>query len=250
MKIFRKIRRIVLISGKTKSYIAYALGEIILIVIGILIAWKINNLNEIRKNKIVEFKIYQSLNEELNSNLILLDSSIARYTKDLESINTTIKSIGLEEKDLTNEIKEGIVALNYKTTQLHNGAINSVNSTNKFEFIESILLKDLIASYPNELDSFESQENKIENIIVNRLQPAIESHVSLIDIISKRGLDFKKAKSFSQESNYLSLLNSRSYQNALIDRLLQTEIQLLNSKVLKIKTETIAFKLNKELSSL
>ncbi|MBU2938572.1 hypothetical protein KO494_03370 [Lacinutrix sp. C3R15] len=249
MKIFRKIRRTLLISGKAKSYMVYALGEIVLIVIGILIAWKINNLNEIRKNKIVEIKIYQSLNEELNSNLMLLDSSISRYTEDLEIINTTIKSIGLDEEDLTDKIKEGIIKLNYKPTQLHNGAINSVNSTNKFEFIESVILKDLIASYPNELDSFESQENKIENIIVNRLQPAIELHVSLIDLISKRGIDFKKAKSFTQQSNYLSLLNSREYQNALVDRLLQTEKQLLNSKVLKIKTETIAFKLNKELSN-
>lgn len=249
MKVFRKIRLSLVFSGKTKSYLVYALGEILLIVIGILIAWKINSMNEIRKNRIVELKIYQTLNEELDANLTLLDSSIDRYTLDVKNINQTIKSIGLEKEQLTDKIKKAIIEVNYKPTQLHNGAVNSINSTNKFEFMESVLLKDLIASYPNELDSFESQENKIENIIINRLQPAIESHISLLDIISERGLSYKKTKAFTKTSNYMDLLNSRSYQNALVDRLLQTEKQLLNSKILKVKTETMSYKLNKEIDN-
>ncbi|QXP59576.1 MULTISPECIES: hypothetical protein [unclassified Olleya] len=249
MKVFRKIRLSLVFSGKIKSYMVYALGEILLIVIGILIAWKINSMNEIRKNRIVELKIYQTLNEELDANLTLLDSSIDRYTLDVKNINQTIKSIGLEKEQLTDKIKKGILEVNYKPTQLHNGAVNSINSTNKFEFIESVLLKDLIASYPNELDSFESQENKIENIIINRLQPAIESHISLIDIISERGLSYKKTKTFTRTSNYMDLLNSRAYQNALVDRLLQTENQLLNSKILRVKTQTMSYKLNKEIDN-
>ena len=249
MKVFRKIRLSLVFSGKTKSYLVYALGEILLIVIGILIAWKINSMNEIRKNRIVELKIYQTLNEELDANLTLLDSSIDRYTLDVKNINQTIKSIGIEKEQLTDKIKKAIIEVNYKPTQLHNGAVNSINSTNKFEFMESVLLKDLIASYPNELDSFESQENKIENIIINRLQPAIESHISLLDIISERGLSYKKTKTFTKTSNYMDLLNSRRYQNALVDRLLQTEKQLLNSKILKVKTETMSYKLNKEIDN-
>lgn len=248
MKVFRKIRLSLVFSGKTKSYLVYALGEILLIVIGILIAWKINTLNDKQKNKVVELKIYQTLNEELAANLKLLDSSIISYTESVKIINNTIRSIGLTSEQLTEDLKQEIVNINYKPTQLHNGAINSVNSTNKFEFIESVLLKDLIASYPSELDNFESQENKIKNIIVNRLQPAIEAHVSLLDIISERDFEFSRAKAFSQASNYSELLNSREFQNALVDRLLQTENQLVNSESLRAKTQTIAIKLNNELN--
>ncbi|WP_452223372.1 hypothetical protein [Lacinutrix chionoecetis] len=249
MRIFRKIRRSLIVSGKTKSYVIYAFGEILLIVIGILIAWKINSLNEIRKNKIVELKIYQTLLQELDSNSKVLDSSIANYTNNLKTIRTTIKSIGLQPEQLTEKIKEGIVNVNFKPVQLHNGAINSINSTNKFEFIQSVLLKDLIASYPNELDSFESQEAKIKNIVVNRLQPVIEKHVSLLDILSERDLEYKRIQTFLEASNYMKLLDSREYQNALVDRLLQTENQLAIAKSLKEKTHTMAVKLNKELGS-
>lgn len=41
MKVFRNIREKSLLSGKVRNYLMYALGEILLIVVGILIAWKI-----------------------------------------------------------------------------------------------------------------------------------------------------------------------------------------------------------------
>ncbi|NRD23986.1 hypothetical protein HNV10_12070 [Winogradskyella litoriviva] len=122
MRIFRKIRKNLLISGKIKNYLLYALGEILLIVIGVLIAWKINNLNELRKNRIVELKIYQSLNEELNSNLILLDASIASYTKNTLAIEKTMDIIVQEEKnELALDDKLSIINVDYKATKLHNG---------------------------------------------------------------------------------------------------------------------------------
>ena len=112
-----------------------------------------------------------------------------------------------------------------------------------------VLLKNLIAAYPNELDNFENQEAKIKNIIVNRLQPAIEKYVSLIDILTKREFNINRLQTFSVESNYAQLLLSREYQNCLVDRLLQTEIQLTKAKSLREKTQIMAFQLHKELSN-
>ena len=250
MKLFRKIRKKLLDSGKIKSYLIYAFGEIFFIVVGVLIAWKINNLNELRKNRIVELKIYQSLNEELNSNLDLLDFAIASYTKNSKIVEGTIQLIMDDELgELSETEKTELINVDYKATQLHNGAMNSVNTTNKFEFIESVLLKDLIAAYPNELDNFENQESKIENIIVNKLQPVIEKHIYLIDILSEREFVNNDFKSLSMASNYRELLESREYQNSLVDRLLQTEIQLSNAKSLRDKTQMIAFRLTKELEN-
>lgn len=247
MRLFRKIRKKLLDSGTTKSYLLYALGEIILIVIGILIAWRINSLNDIKKNRIVELKIYETLVEEMDANSKLLDYSIVRYSQNIQTIQIIIKKIGLQPQKLTEVIKEAMININYKPTQLHNGAINSVNSTNKFEFIESALLKDLIASYQSELDYFENQEGKIKKIIANRLKPAIELHVSLIDILSERDSDFKRVQNYLKQSSYRELLNSREYQNALVDRLLQTENQLSLAINLRKKTKTIASKFKTEL---
>ena len=51
IKFFRKIRQNLLSQGKTGKYFKYAIGEIILVVIGILIALQINNWNEYQKDR-------------------------------------------------------------------------------------------------------------------------------------------------------------------------------------------------------
>ena len=54
---FRKIRKALLDSGSTGKYLLYAIGEIALVVIGILIALQINNWNQYQKGRLKEQKI-------------------------------------------------------------------------------------------------------------------------------------------------------------------------------------------------
>lgn len=54
---FRKIRQKLLSQNRVTQYLAYAIGEIILVVIGILIALQVNNWNENRKNGEIEHKV-------------------------------------------------------------------------------------------------------------------------------------------------------------------------------------------------
>lgn len=65
IKFFRKIRRKFLREGKFRNYFFYALGEILLIVIGILIAVQINNLNENYQNRQLEDRYLRSLVNDL-----------------------------------------------------------------------------------------------------------------------------------------------------------------------------------------
>jgi hypothetical protein len=55
IKFFRKIRQNLLSEGKTGKYFKYAIGEIVLVVFGILIALSINNWNENKKERKEEY---------------------------------------------------------------------------------------------------------------------------------------------------------------------------------------------------
>ena len=81
IKFFRKIRYDLMSSGKTSKYIKYAIGEIILVVIGILIALQINNWNEDRKNATNEAhilnEILNNLNEDKDQISFILERRIA-----------------------------------------------------------------------------------------------------------------------------------------------------------------------------
>ncbi len=66
IKFFRKIRYNLMEKGKPSRYFKYAIGEIVLVVIGILIALQINNWNEYRKERTVEIKILKEIYENLS----------------------------------------------------------------------------------------------------------------------------------------------------------------------------------------
>jgi hypothetical protein len=77
IKFFRKIRQNLLMENKTGKYLKYAVGEIILVVVGILIAFSINNWNEHRK---VDEDLVKALTE-IRSNLISDSLSIRQIRK-------------------------------------------------------------------------------------------------------------------------------------------------------------------------
>ena len=66
LRFFRFIRRPPLNQGQMKKYSLYAIGEILLVVIGILIALQINNWNEQRKDRIKEKQYLQNLYKDLD----------------------------------------------------------------------------------------------------------------------------------------------------------------------------------------
>ncbi|OIQ36862.1 MAG: hypothetical protein BM563_09875 [Bacteroidetes bacterium MedPE-SWsnd-G1] len=82
IKFFRKIRQNLLMENKTGKYLKYAIGEIILVVIGILIALQVNNWNEQRKIKSLLSDYKESLLTDLNQDIIVLKQIIEEAKKD------------------------------------------------------------------------------------------------------------------------------------------------------------------------
>lgn len=76
IKFFRNIRKKLLAEGKTINYLKYAIGEIILVVIGILIALQINNWNERRNDRLEEEKFLIRFEAEITSNIESISNSI------------------------------------------------------------------------------------------------------------------------------------------------------------------------------
>ena len=65
IKFFRKIRQRLLSENKFSKYLLYAIGEIMLVVIGILIALQINNSSEARKERTIEINYLKNLKADL-----------------------------------------------------------------------------------------------------------------------------------------------------------------------------------------
>jgi len=79
-----------MVKNKTGKYLKYAIGEIILVVIGILIALQINNWNELQKVKKNEIKLLQTFEKSLKKDLVNIDWNIKEFQTVDNSINILI----------------------------------------------------------------------------------------------------------------------------------------------------------------
>jgi len=99
IKFFRQIRLELMEKNKTGKYLKYAIGEIILVVIGILIALQINNYNESRKARNQEVHYLKNLKTDLLLNITELDEYLAVRNLRIESANKVLEYF--EGKPLT-----------------------------------------------------------------------------------------------------------------------------------------------------
>lgn len=91
MSIFNKSRSEASDNGRIVKYLKYAVGEIILVVLGILIALYINNRNELRKQQKLQSSVIEEIKKDLASDTTSLNKVIAHYEKVAESLNDVLR---------------------------------------------------------------------------------------------------------------------------------------------------------------
>ncbi len=81
LSFLRKIRKSLIESGLARKYLLYAIGEILLVMIGILLALQVNNWNEERKDKQSEIKILKGLEKDIVANIDILTKTLNTHVK-------------------------------------------------------------------------------------------------------------------------------------------------------------------------
>jgi len=93
IKFFRKIRQRLLMENRTGKYLKYAVGEIVLVVIGTLIALQINNWNENRITKNLTKSYLLNIKSDLKADTITFVASIKRSIKTLEKQKNLLNNL-------------------------------------------------------------------------------------------------------------------------------------------------------------
>jgi len=116
IKFFKKIRLSLLNKNKIGKYLVYAIGEVLLVVIGILIALQLNNQNELRKQSIVEINILEGIRKDILRDTIDLNTNIRGIREGIEVYSFLINHI-LNKEELNNhfisELRGNMVAKSF-----------------------------------------------------------------------------------------------------------------------------------------
>lgn len=167
-KFFRTIRRNVLTRNEISRYFLYALGEILLVVVGILIALQINNWNEQKQVKVAILAGLKEVREDLVKDTIRLSSIIRARIQDLEAQQRVIKVLEREESISEQYYHDlGCVSLWRETTILRNG-FDLIQEIGMNNLNDTILRNKLVALYGEGQDvvhgEFEDDEQEFKEI--------------------------------------------------------------------------------------
>ena len=191
---FKRLRIKLITANKLRRYFFYAIGEIILVVIGILIALQINNLNEQRIENNREQEILKQLRDEYLANLEQLDSKISLRNgmmRDMEDVLNQFEQQTVPNDSLFNsKLNSILLPITYDPIQ------NDLVSSGNINIIKNVELKKLLTNWTTDVH----QLREVEQLFVELFLTTI------IPYCNKMGIGRDMIKSFwddSDRTNYL-----------------------------------------------
>ncbi|MEM8508670.1 MAG: DUF6090 family protein [Bacteroidota bacterium] len=228
IKIFRRIRLKLLSenssentgsagAGQFSKYLLYAIGEIILVVIGILIALQVNNWNNSKTEKAIEKTYLEALQSEFETNLEILDRTIQlndQLLEQLDQLLTFFESEKLDTIPATTVAKALGSALSYEVFyDPSTGVQTDIISSGNLKQLRNPLLRQKIASFGNTLEKIKRQEIRAVTEL-NSLGAFVKKNTSLRTLFEAvgsevagnsqfEGVAVKKLFDFMPVENYL-----------------------------------------------
>ena len=177
IKFFSKIRQNLLSENKFKRYLLYALGEILLVVIGILIALQINNWNERRNNDLKESLLVKNIIEDLRLDSIHISQSLSELEDQLQVVDALIAN-ALNQKKALEDHAPGLIrySSDFRPISQRNHAESVSNLENEFT-------REILQNYFLREDQVRDIFLEYETIIHNRIRPYL-SEVGMHDLKS------------------------------------------------------------------
>ena len=203
LKFFKKIRQKLINKGALTKYLLYALGEILLVVIGILIALQVNNWNQTMQQKKKEIKILQEIHENLQTN-------IQNFLEEIKKQDEVIQNIDLISYQLKHDIPfQDSMGWKYSTVAFSESYV-IVNSA--YESLKNLGF-DIITS-----DSLKNRIIYLFSVIYaegeNVLPVGLAEYESLITPIYKKHIEFDK-RGYATINDYEKLKKDNEFTNML-----------------------------------
>lgn len=214
IKFFRKIRQNLIMENKTGKYLKYAIGEIILVVIGILIALQINNWNETRKIRASETEILQNLKVELISNKNKLKEIIEIHRRGHDNGLYMLNLFGKDVSQIPHQKLDSMLISveSANTFEANDGYIKSLIASSKIDHLQNAELKSFIASFGSMVEDATQEVGYVFDLLNNHFYPVTDGKLSVLNRWSIYYTDFPKG---SYTSDYEWFFNNRKLEDLM-----------------------------------
>jgi len=220
MKVFRKIRQSLLAKNKFSKYLIYAIGEIVLVIIGILIALQINNWNQARNNNEALKEYLVTIKSHTEEDLRQLDT-ITKYRKRLAGLckKARIRILDkTEDKDLFLFMSCGGAFMDYYFKPNTSG-YDALKTSKYFGKINNTTLDSLLTNYYRLVDDIgqnESSYNDYANSQENYLSTQFDRSLILATaFLPPDSLKIRATMQSEYYENFAKYTASAPYRNVI-----------------------------------
>ena len=251
IKFFRHIRQNLIMQNKTANYFKYAIGEIVLVVIGILIALQINNWNEIRKTNLEEQRALLNIQSDFSKNKELLKVLIATTESAIDAGIKILNYTGSKEKPKTeDEFNDLLNALfDHNPYYPQNGFLDDLLNSGKLGIFENVELRNLLSSWKPNLEILNEKftggvegERILNNFIIENGSWLNADQITKI----KRNVTFPKS-GFDIDNR--SLLMTSKFENLVENHVIGSDNYLSEQKKTMELLNDILKLINEEIKS-
>lgn len=225
LKFFRRIRQKLIDSGSVTKYLLYAIGEILLVVIGILIALQVNNWNEGRKALNQEQQVLSAPYSEFTENLEELTTDIGRVDTTIHKLSVLMDLMLLDEIPAETNIDSLIsLTLTNPTWNPSSYVLNDLKNSGSISRLSNMDLQSKLFAWERHFENVQELV-EISNISNNAMVHFLREESSLrnIDVYA----DFGNIKPSELGFDNRELLKDVRFENYVDDKLI-TAVQLKN----------------------
>lgn len=219
---FRKIRKKMADDNRPLKYARYAIGEIILVVIGILIALQINNWNEDRIERRKEQSLLKSLHKTFSNNLDNLNYVILNSQMAFDSSKKILSMIGPDAAGYSNHEVDTLLShmINYTTYDPSTGAIDNIINSGQLNILRNKTLKANIANWSGMLTDANKDIKIANDFTFSVLLIYLKDHANLKNlpkpnsIVERVGMNISDPSRFP--ADYKVFMMDKEFEN-LVD---------------------------------
>lgn len=234
VKIFRKDRFKLIPGQKFKKYLLYALGEILLIISGILFAFQIEENSTAKDNRLAELKILKDLKSEYAFNLTELENNIAYSINIAENCDKLLeicyKDSSKHDLEQVNELIMQTFLASEQIFKYNDAVRNEIIATGGLSKIKNQEVRQILFDWSKQIELIQYQEAAVDRFRVQTIDLFLE--LGSYTVLKNKAVNYADNMA---RSNQL-LLESNEFENTL-GLYRGTSFYLGNNRYARLKKE-------------
>lgn len=218
--------------NKTVKYFKYAIGEIVLVVIGILIALQINTWNQDRLNQAEKRELLSKLHSEFKANKkVLLNNRVAE-NRAMNSGVELMNLIGISEEELSQHNLDSLFFESFPSNELAfaNNAVNNIVQNGHLNLFENTSINELLNQWNSQAEIRKARIEKLDSWNNVQFIPFLLPYISFKEMDSNS--NYRWSGKSKVKPNYYPLFQSVEFENLLDNSL------WLHQKIIERLNET------------